>query len=111
MIHRLSMNENGFATKINISLSKTNCAEYGLAGIRCGYIITGNELFTEYLSSIEKVKSYKLPFATLKMAESAMRDERRLNTSIKNIVEYKHRIYRLFDRYQVAYFKRCFSTS
>ncbi len=89
----------------NLIIARTFSKAYGLAGIRCGYVITKNKAFKKILDEFKKTQPYHTPSYSLYCAKVALRDQKRLNSSIEQIKKEKNDFYKFLKKLGLRYIK------
>lgn len=89
----------------NLIIGRTFSKAYGLAGIRCGYLINCNKEFQEELNKLRLSQPYHVSEYTLKCALKAYNDIRRLDNGIEKIKKEKELLYKTLDNFNIKYIK------
>ena len=89
----------------NVIIARTFSKAYGLAGIRVGYIMTGELRFQEYLEHFKKMQPYHLSIYSLKVAIEALKNEDRMYDSVKKITKNRMRIFRALESLGIQYYQ------
>lgn len=87
----------------NIIYAKTFSKAYGLAGIRCGYLVTKNKGFKDYTTCIERAQPYRFSNYTLSIAGQALMNKRRLQQSIACMKENKNNLVSFLIERKIEY--------
>lgn len=89
----------------NLIVARTFSKAYGLAGIRCGYLLTNDKEFKDFLYKQEIAQPFKISSFSLKMALKALDNQQRLNRSINIINKKKKLVYDFFDNNNIIYYQ------
>jgi len=89
----------------NLIVARTFSKAYGLASIRCGYILSSNYGFANELRKMWQAQPYHISQHSLVCALFALDDEDRLHKSIEKIGKLKNKFYILLDRFSIPYIK------
>lgn len=95
----------GFLSYNNLVIARTFSKAYGLASIRCGYVMVSDKKILREFKNIWSIQPYHMSQHSLMCALLALDDDHRLFQSLERIQCQKEKLYRLLENTNVPYIR------
>lgn len=89
----------------NLILGRTFSKTYGLAGLRCGYVLTSNEEFLSWMSRVNEVLLFKENRMSVAAIKSVLFDKNPIEKTREMVQCYREKLERVLDNYDIRYIR------
>lgn len=89
----------------NLIMGRTFSKAYGLAGLRCGYVLTKNESFLEWMNKVNDALLYKENRLSVAGIKSVLFEDSPLKQTNKRISNNRKKLEQILDKFGIRYLK------